>query len=138
MYRQGDRILGGGVDAYRGRLRALRDHPVVVNDWASWCEPCREEIPIFGRVAARMGKRVAFLGVDAADNRAAARTFLRERPLPYPSFEDPDKAISASQGPVFGYPRTAFYDSKGRLAHLKQGPYAFASELEADVRKYAR
>lgn len=136
IYAQGDRILAGGTSAYERRLRALRGHALVVNDWASWCEPCREEIPLFGRAAARFGRRTAFLGVDAEDSPAAARTFLRERPLPYPSFDDPDRAISQSQGPVVGYPRTAFYDAAGRLVHLKQGPYSSEGELAADIRRY--
>jgi thiol-disulfide isomerase/thioredoxin len=137
LYRHGDGILDGGTAAYRLRLHALRGHPVVVNDWASWCGPCRQELPLFGRAAARLGKRVAFLGVDAQDSPAAARTFLRERPLPYPSFDDPDGKISASQGPITGYPRTAFYDSSGRLVHLKQGPYTSTADLAADIHRYA-
>jgi len=136
LYAEGDRILEGGTSAYERRLRVLHGHPVVVNDWASWCEPCRKEIPLFGRAAVRFGKRTAFLGVDAEDNPAAARTFLRERPLPYPSFDDPDRAISQSQGPVVGYPRTAFYDARGRLVYLKQGPYASEAQLAADIRQY--
>jgi cytochrome c biogenesis protein CcmG/thiol:disulfide interchange protein DsbE len=138
LYRGGDRLLGGGPAAYRARLRSLRGHPVVVNDWASWCEPCRREVPLFGRAAARFGRRVAFLGVDAEDDRGAARTFLRERPLPYPSFDDRDQRIAATQGAAVGYPRTAFYDAGGRLVHLKQGPYTSMSELAADVRRYSR
>jgi cytochrome c biogenesis protein CcmG, thiol:disulfide interchange protein DsbE len=136
LYRDGDALLDGGAAAYRERLRALRGHPIVVNDWASWCGPCREELPLLGRAAARFGRRVAFLGVDAQDNRAAARTFLRERPVPYPSFFDPDGSISASQGAISGYPRTAFYDASGRLVHLKQGPYTSMTEITADVHRY--
>jgi thiol-disulfide isomerase/thioredoxin len=137
LYRRGDRLLGGGAAAYERTLHGLRGHPVVVNDWASWCVPCRREIPLMGRAAARLGKRVAFLGVDAEDNAGAARTFLRERPLPYPSFDDPDAAIADSQGPAVGYPRTAFYDARGSVVHLKQGPYTSQAELLADVRRYA-
>ena len=136
LYRQGDRLLGGGTAAYNAKLEALKGHGVVVNDWASWCEPCRQELPLFGRTAAKLGKRVAFLGVDAQDNQAAARTFLGERPLPYPSFFDPDSDISRSQGSLTGYPRTAFYDSKGALVFLKQGPYTSESQLATDVRRY--
>jgi cytochrome c biogenesis protein CcmG, thiol:disulfide interchange protein DsbE len=136
IYRQGDRILPGGTSAFDARLRSLRGYPVIVNDWASWCEPCRAEIPLLGRAAARYGKRIAFLGVDGEDHPAAARTFLRERPLPYPSFDDPDSAIAASQGGVAGYPRTAFYDRRGKLVFLKQGPYSTVGELGADIRRH--
>ena len=136
LYHRGDRLLGGGTAAYEARLRGLRGHPVVVNDWASWCEPCRREIPLFGRAAARFGTRVAFLGVDGEDNAAAARTFLREHPLPYPSFADPESAISAEQGGPAGYPRTAFYDERGKLVFLKPGPYASLGELAADIRRH--
>src|SRR5436190_506496 len=80
---------------------------------------------------------LAFLGVDAEDDRGAARTFLRDRPLPYPSFDDPDQKIAATQGAAVGYPRTAFYDAGGRLVHLKQGPYTSAATVAADVRRYA-
>lgn len=137
LYRQGDRLLAGGTAAYERRLGSLHGYPVVVNDWASWCEPCRREIPLFGRAAARFGKRIAFLGVDGEDNRAAARTFLREHPLPYPSFDDPGSEIAGSQGGPAGYPRTAFYDARGKLVHLKPGPYASSAELTADIRRYA-
>lgn len=138
LYREGDRLLGGGVAAYEARLRSLRGHPVVVNDWASWCVPCRQEVPLFGRAAARFGRRVAFLGVDVKDNGAAARTFLRAHPLPYLSFTDPDQRITTAQQAATGYPRTAFYDGRGRLAYLKLGPYTSLSALAADIRRNSR
>jgi cytochrome c biogenesis protein CcmG, thiol:disulfide interchange protein DsbE len=137
LYRQGDRLVGGGVAAYEARLRSLRGYPVVVNDWASWCVPCRREVPLFARAAARLGHRVAFLGVDVKDNSAAARDFLRSRPLPYPSFADPDERITAAQRPAVGYPRTALYDRRGHLTYLKLGPYTSLAELADDIRRYA-
>ena len=73
----------------------LEGHPIVINKWASWCRPCRAEFPIFQQVATDRGKEVAFLGVNAADKRPAAEKFLAERPLPYPSYEDPDEDIAA-------------------------------------------
>lgn len=137
LYRKGDRLVGGGVAAYEARLRSLRGYPVVVNDWASWCVPCRREVPLFARVAARLGHRVAFLGVDVKDNSAAARTFLRSHPLPYPSFADPAERITAAQRPAVGYPRTAFYDRRGDLTYLKLGPYTSRAALADDIRRYA-
>jgi cytochrome c biogenesis protein CcmG/thiol:disulfide interchange protein DsbE len=137
LHRQADRLLGGGKDAYEARLSTLRGYPAVVNVWASWCGPCRFEFPLFQRVAARYGKRVAFLGIDSQDSDDAARTFLGEAPVPYPSYTDPGKEITASVGADLGLPDTVFYDRRGELVHLKQGPYRDAAELRADVERYA-
>jgi cytochrome c biogenesis protein CcmG, thiol:disulfide interchange protein DsbE len=109
----------------------------VVNVWASWCGPCRFEFPTLQRLSAEYGKRVAFLGVDSQDSDDAARTFLSEAPVPYPSYTDPDEDIKESLGAGFGVPDTAFYDRKGELVYLKQGPYAKGSDLRADIERCA-
>lgn len=137
LHRQANQLLPGGQSAYEKRVAALRGYPVVANVWASWCNPCRQEFPVLQQLAARYGKRVAFLGVNSEDEDASASTFLREAPVPYPSYTDPDKKIAESLGPFRGFPDTAFYDAKGALVFLKQGPYTHLSELEADVRHYA-
>lgn len=136
LYKQENELLDGGTSAYEKRIAALRGYPVVVNVWASWCLPCRQEFPVLQKLSARYGKRIAFLGVNSYDSDDAAATFLREEPVPYPSYTDPDKDILASLGGA-GYPDTAFYDKTGELLYLKQGPYQEDSELEADVRRYA-
>jgi len=137
VHAEANELLPGGVEAYEERLGALRGFPVVANVWASWCGPCRLEFPHFQRVAAAYGKRVAFLGIDNQDSDDAARTFLREEPVPYPSYTDPDGALGASLGGREGLPKTAFYDRGGELVHLKQGPYSEESELRADVERFA-
>jgi cytochrome c biogenesis protein CcmG/thiol:disulfide interchange protein DsbE len=136
LYKQENDLLGGGRAAFEKRIAQLRGYPVVVNVWASWCVPCRQEFPVLQKLSARYGKKVAFLGVNSEDSDDAAATFLREEPLPYPSYTDPDKEIADSLD-VVGYPDTAFYDKAGKLVYLKQGPYTNNSELEADVRRYA-
>lgn len=136
LHKQANDLLSGGADAYEQRIAELRGYPVVVNVWASWCGPCRFEFPVLQKLSARYGKKVAFLGVNSEDSNDAAATFLREEPVPYPSYTDPDKEIFDSLDAV-GLPDTAFYDKSGELVYLKQGPYAEDSELEADVRRYA-
>ncbi len=138
LYDQANQLLPGGVAAFERRLEELRGHPVVVNKWASWCGPCREEFPWFQELSAKLGKRIAFLGVDSNDSSAAARAFLSEFPVPYPSYSDPDQAIAEAIEARVGFPGTAFYDSSGRLAHVRQGQYPSESDLAADIRRYAR
>ena len=137
LYSHGDRLVTAGTQAFQIQLDALRGYPIVVNKWASWCEPCRREFPYLQRLSARYGKRVAFLGVDANDSNAAAQTFLGEFPLPYPSFTDPDQDISRLLGATAGFPATAFYDRRGQQVFLKQGQYASQADFAADIRRYA-
>ncbi len=85
----------------------------------------------------RYGKRVAFLGIDSQDSDDAADTFLREEPVPYPSYTDPDEEIAESIGATLGLPDTAFYDRSGKLVYLKQGPYDDQAELRGDIERYA-
>ncbi len=138
LYRQADQLLPGGAPAFQRRLTELRGHPVVVNKWASWCGPCREEFPFFQHLSAKLGKRIAFVGVDSNDSAAAARTFLNEFPVPYPSYSDPDEEIAQLMKATIGFPGTTFYDRRGNLVYVKQGQYPSESDLAADIQRYAR
>jgi cytochrome c biogenesis protein CcmG/thiol:disulfide interchange protein DsbE len=137
LYEEGNQLLPGGTEAFEKRIAAMRGYPVVANVWASWCGPCQFEFPVLQKLSARYGKQVAFIGVNSEDSEAAAKTFLREEPVPYPSYSDSDRAIARSLGADVGLPDTAFFDKQGKLVYLKQGPYAHDSELEDDVRHYA-
>jgi cytochrome c biogenesis protein CcmG/thiol:disulfide interchange protein DsbE len=137
LHRQADQLLPGGTSAFEKRIAALRGYPVVANVWASWCGPCRFEFPTLQKLSARYGKEVAFLGVNSGDSNDAAATFLEEAPVPYPSYSDPEKKIADSIGASLGFPDTAFYNRKGELVYLKQGPYSHPADLEADVKRYA-
>jgi cytochrome c biogenesis protein CcmG/thiol:disulfide interchange protein DsbE len=137
LYAQGNELLPGGAEAFQKRIAALRGYPVVVNQWASWCGPCRTEFPWFQRASAKYGKRVAFLGVDSNDSTAAAKTFLSEAPVPYPSYSDPSKEIAKLLKATIGLPDTSYYDARGELVYTKQGPYLNQAELLADIRRFA-
>lgn len=137
LHKQANELIPGGTDAYESRIAALKGYPIVANVWASWCIPCRQEFPVLQKLSARYGKQVAFLGVNSKDSDDAAKTFLEEAPLSYPSYTDPDGNIASDLGTSGGLPDTAFYNRGGELCYLKQGAYAELADLEADVRRYA-
>jgi thiol-disulfide isomerase/thioredoxin len=130
VHRQAGRLLAGDLGA---RLKDLRGYPVVLNVWASWCPPCRAELPLFSRAAAQFGRRVAFLGADVGDNGDQARRLLDETPLSYPSYATSVSAVRAL-GPVQGTPVTIFFDASGRPAGTHIGAYPSSAELAADIR----
>jgi cytochrome c biogenesis protein CcmG/thiol:disulfide interchange protein DsbE len=136
LHAQASDVLDGTPKTLRARLRAVRGHPVVLNKWASWCGPCRHEFPFLQQVSARRGKQVAFVGLDSGDNRRDATEFLREFPLPYPSYEDPDERIARNVGVPANYPITLFLDERGRQAFIRQGGYASQAQLERDIDRY--
>jgi thiol-disulfide isomerase/thioredoxin len=136
LHAQADDILGGGVTAFRARLRALRGHPVIVNLWASWCEPCQTEFPIYQTVAARYGRRIAFLGVDEDDTRPHAAAWLKRFPVTYPSYGDPRRRIDGALRTLEGTPQTFFFDARGHEQYDKGGPYTSVGSLRRDIRTY--
>jgi cytochrome c biogenesis protein CcmG, thiol:disulfide interchange protein DsbE len=128
----------GGVDAFHKKIEQERGKPIVVNKWASWCGPCRLEFPLFRKEAEKRKGKVVFIGVNSQDNRGDAEAFLEEEPVPYKHFEDPKLEIAAAFNGVQAFPTTAFYDSKGKLAFVHQGPYTTEKELSEDIDRYTR
>ena len=85
-----------------------------------------------------MGKRVAFLGVDTDDTDAAAKTFLDELPLPYPSVSDPDRDIfDEYRGPLRPAGDRRSTTPTASCVFVKQGPYRPSDDLVADIERYA-
>ena len=89
------------------------DKPVVVNFWASWCGPCRQEAPIFERLSREYSERgVVFIGVNIQDAESDAEAYLREYDITYPNGRDEDGSISIDYG-VIGIPVTFFIGRDG-------------------------
>jgi cytochrome c biogenesis protein CcmG/thiol:disulfide interchange protein DsbE len=137
LHAQRNQLLTGGARAFKVRLSELRGLPVVVNIWASWCVPCRAEFPLFQVASARLGRRVAFLGVDTLDAAADARGFLAKIPVAYPSYEDPSGEIARSLAPAQGVPITVFLDRGSRVSYFHQGAYPTEAALTGDIDRYA-
>jgi cytochrome c biogenesis protein CcmG, thiol:disulfide interchange protein DsbE len=136
LHSQSNELLGGGVPAFERRLAQLKGHPVVINKWASWCNPCRAEFPVFQRLSTERGKDVAFLGLNAGDSEDPARKFLTQYPIPFPSYEDPDEEIARKLKAPANYPITLFVDERGKTAFIHQGGYTSTEQLAADVDRY--
>jgi cytochrome c biogenesis protein CcmG/thiol:disulfide interchange protein DsbE len=104
-------LPGTDAEAFRSLLGDLRGTPVVVNLWASWCEPCQREMPMLS--AAALGERdVQFIGVDTLDSRSGAEAFITEHAVSFPSLFDPDASVRTELG-SFGLPVTVFFDADG-------------------------
>jgi cytochrome c biogenesis protein CcmG/thiol:disulfide interchange protein DsbE len=137
LHAQASEILPGGLPALRSRLASLHGRPIVINKWASWCQPCRAEFGAFQRASVAEGREVAFLGIDSGDSsHADAVSFLRSFPVSYPSYYDANGQAGAAITDSTFTPVTVFYDRAGRQ-YIHQGPYASAARLERDVRRYA-
>jgi cytochrome c biogenesis protein CcmG/thiol:disulfide interchange protein DsbE len=104
---------------FRQLLGQLEGTPVVVNFWASWCGPCRDEAPGLSKVAHRFGDKVQFVGVDLNDIRSNAQITIRDFAYPYPSISDPDRDIQHSFG-FYAQPVTIFFDRDGNQIKINQ------------------
>ena len=140
----GQRVAAGGqaraprvaferFDGRPARLQEWRGRPVVVNFWASWCPPCVAEMrDAFEPLHDQLGDRIAFLGVDVQDTRAAARDVVERTGVTYELAADPDGALFAAFG-GFGMPTTVLVDADGRVVVHHTGALTRA-ELDGLVR----
>jgi cytochrome c biogenesis protein CcmG, thiol:disulfide interchange protein DsbE len=112
-------------------LAELRGYPVVINFWASWCGPCKEEAPLLVASARTHAGKVAFLGIDIQDFKGNARRFLRRFDTNYVSVRDGSDTSYGRYG-LTGVPETYYVDARGRIVAHTAGQLS-RDELEAGI-----
>ncbi len=137
LHDRANALISADKQVYAREIEGLAGHPIVVNKWASWCGPCRGEFPVLQATSVKYGKRVAFVGLDASDNDADASKFLRHFPVTYPSLVDRNSHIAQSLGIGRSYPTTIYYDARGKVKYIHQGPYTSDAAFAADIERYA-
>ena len=113
-------------------LSELRGHPAVLNFWASWCVPCKEEAAAFDAAAQQFRGRVAFVGVNVQDLTGPARRFLERHQVNYVSVRDGSNTTYNNYG-LTGVPETYYIDPHGRATGHAPGAIT-KTELIAGVR----
>jgi peroxiredoxin len=111
---------------YRGKL-------VLLNFWATWCPPCREEMPLFSKWQREMrAKGLQVIGVSMDDDAASVKEFLAEYPVTYPIVMG-DVKLAETYGGVLGLPLSYLIDTQGRIVARYQGE-ADLAKMEAKIK----
>jgi thiol-disulfide isomerase/thioredoxin len=125
-----DCLGGGSLD-----LARAPGAPTVVNLWASWCGPCREELPLLQEFADAAGEQVRVIGVVSKDGEPQAESFAADAGTTFPSAFDGEGELMAEFG-LNALPFTMFLDADGALVHSELGPVESVEELEALVAEH--
>lgn len=125
--------LGGGTPV---DLSTLTGAPTVINIWASWCVPCRKELPILAKANREYGDAVRFIGVDYQDeNPDHAIELARVSGVTYPQLSDPDtRTVSALKVAVV--PQTVFVDAQGTIVATERIAYDSYADLAAAIERH--
>lgn len=102
-------------------LSDLRGQVVMINFWASWCAPCRQEMPLLEQIHQRYAPLgFTLLGINVEENPADGQAFLRERPVSFPVLYDPENGVSKLYD-VVAMPSTVLIDRQGNVRFLHHG-----------------
>ena len=130
-------ISAVGIDGRPVRLADLRGRPVIVNFWASWCVPCREETPLLrDELAKHAPDGLAIVGVIFRDTSDAARAFADSFGATWPSATDPDGSIARAYR-VVAPPQSYFIDRQGVLRSIQIGEI-LATDFDAQYPAIAK
>lgn len=116
-------------------LADLRGKGVVLNFWASWCDPCREEALLLEQTwQQEQANGIVFLGLDYLDQEPAAKAYLAEYQVTYPNGPDLQSKAARDYG-IKGVPETFFISPDGKIAFMVIGPIVNESQMEQGLSK---
>ena len=102
-------------------LASYRGKPVLVNFWATWCVPCKDEMPLLESAHDKWGSKVQFIGIDRQDYKPDALTFAQKTHVTYPLAADPNATLDGAYR-LRGMPTSVFIDRNGRIVDQVTGP----------------
>jgi DsbE subfamily thiol:disulfide oxidoreductase len=124
-------LAGITLDGTPFDLASLRGSPILVNFWASWCGPCRDEFPLLAAAEKRHAAQgLKVIGVLFKDDAAPARAFVADEKADWPTITDPSRTI-AQPWAVLAPPQSYFIDRAGIIRDLQIGQVRDAAELDA-------
>ena len=123
--------LDGSKDVDLGQIKG----PALVNVWGSWCDPCKQEMPIFVDFYSRHGQSVSLIGIDVEESDIEeGRAFVKQYGMKWPNLYDAQGSTRGTLG--MGVPITLFIDAQGEIVYRKIGVVATIEELEKDTEKH--
>ena len=123
--------LDGSTDVDLGQIKG----PALVNVWGSWCDPCKQEMPIFVDFYSRHGQSVSLIGIDVEESDIEeGRAFVKQYGMKWPNLYDAQGSTRGTLG--MGVPITLFIDAQGEIVYRKIGVVATIEELEKDTEKH--
>ena len=123
------------LDGENVKLSELRGKVVLLNFWASWCGPCREEMPLLNKIHNKYEPLgFTILGVNVEEQSDAAKNFIAQRPVDFPILLDSSNEVSKMYD-VVAMPTTVLIDRDGNMRFLHQG---YQSGDEAEYRKMVK
>jgi len=129
------RLLSFSLPDEKGRpvtMESLRGRVVVIGFWATWCSPCKEELPVLNDLLTRYGEQglsILVVNVDGPDKQAEAKAYLRAMGFSLSGLFDPDNTVTTVLNPGADMPFTILVDRQGRQRYTHVG-YAFGDEQE--------